>query len=60
MALKHRSKLPRDPEAKKPLFQVVPDKCVLEPYQSIVVTLEGCSQRQVDNAMSGTVHVHCT
>ena len=30
-------------EIKKPLFELIPNKCVLEPYQSCVVTLKGYS-----------------
>ena len=31
-------------EMKKPQFELIPNKCVLEPYQSCVVTLRGYSQ----------------
>lgn len=31
------------PDLKKPLFQIIPDKFVLQPYQSQVITLQGCS-----------------
>ena len=34
----------KDPEIKKPIFQIIPDKCVLEPLQSCVITLKGYSR----------------
>jgi len=41
IATKRSQRLP--PELKKPLFQIIPDKFVLEPYQSQTVTLQGSS-----------------
>ena len=38
------------PELKKPRFQIIPDKFVLEPYQSQMVTLQGCSPVYVEHA----------
>ena len=35
------------PDLKKPLFQIIPDKFVLQPYQSQVITLQGCSPMYV-------------
>ena len=33
-----------DREVKRPQFELIPNKCVLEPYQSCVVTLRGYSE----------------
>lgn len=29
------------PELKKPVFRIIPDKFVLEPYETCIITLEG-------------------
>ena len=40
------------PDLKKPLFQIIPDKFLLQPYQSQVVTLHGCSPMYVEQSAS--------
>lgn len=47
------------PELKKPLFQIIPDKFVLEPYQSQMVTLQGSSPVYVYAALfPGPAHLY--
>ena len=39
------SQRPRpEPELKRPVFRIIPDKVVLEPFENCVITLEGSSQ----------------
>ena len=44
LRVKQQLSLTKIDEMKKPHFELIPNKCVLEPYQSCVVTLRGYSE----------------
>ena len=44
LRVKEQLSLNKSEEMKKPQFELIPNKCVLEPYQSCVVTLKGYSE----------------
>ena len=44
LRVKQQLSLTKIDEIKKPQFELIPNKCVLEPYQSCTVTMKGCSE----------------
>ena len=44
LRIKQQLSLTKIDEMQKPQFELIPNKCVLEPYQSCVVTLKGYSE----------------
>jgi hypothetical protein len=44
LRIKQQLSLTKIDEMQKPRFELIPNKCVLEPYQSCVVTLKGYSE----------------
>ena len=50
------SQRPRpEPELKRPVFRIIPDKVVLEPFENCFITLEGSSQEWA-NTPNNTSH----
>ena len=52
-----RSQAVKELELKKPVFRIIPDKFVLEPYEACVITLEG-SSNEYEHLHIQIKHVH--